>query len=62
LSVSQWLKLALSGVIEGQDEAAFRDRIMFHLLFTDKALDGLLTAQTETRAIVPNFPTNPHLT
>jgi hypothetical protein len=35
---------------------------MFYLLFTDKALDGLLTAQTETRAIVPNFPKNPHLT
>jgi hypothetical protein len=47
MSVSQWLKLAVIGVIEGQDEAAFRDRIMSHLLFTSTALDGLLSAQAD---------------
>ena len=47
MSVSQWLKLAVIGVIEGQDEAAFRDRIMSHLMFTSTALDGLLTVQAD---------------
>lgn len=47
MSVSQWLKLAVIGVIEGQDETAFRDRIMSHLLFTSTALDGLLSAQAD---------------
>lgn len=44
MSVSQWLKLAVIGTIEGQDEAAFRDRLMSHVLFTSAAADGLLMA------------------
>jgi hypothetical protein len=47
MSVSQWLKLALIGTIEGQDEAAFRDRLMSHVLFTSAAADGLLMAQAD---------------
>jgi hypothetical protein len=45
MSVSQWLRLAVIGTIEGQDEAAFRDRLMSHVLFTSAAADGLLMAQ-----------------
>lgn len=47
MSVSQWLKLAVIGTIEGQDEAAFRDRLMSHVLFTSAAADGLLMAQAD---------------
>jgi hypothetical protein len=47
MSVSQWLKLAVIGTLEGQDEAAFRDRLMSHVLFTSAAADGLLMAQAD---------------
>jgi hypothetical protein len=47
MSVSQWLKLAVIGVVEGQEETVFRDRIMSHLLFTSTALDGLLSVQAD---------------
>jgi hypothetical protein len=47
MSMSQWLKLAVIGMIEGHDEAAFRDRLMTHLLFTSAAVDGLLVASTD---------------
>ena len=42
MSVSQWLKLAVIRTIEGHDEAAFRDRLMFHLIFASTAAEGLL--------------------
>jgi hypothetical protein len=47
MSVSQWLKLAVIGTIEGHDEAAFRDRLMIHLLFTSAAVDGLLVVSAD---------------
>ena len=47
MSVSQWLKLAVIGTLEGQDEVAFRDRLMSHVLFTSAAADGLLMAQAD---------------
>lgn len=47
MSVSQWLRLAVIGTIEGQDEAAFRDRLMSHVLFTSAAADGLLMTQAD---------------
>ncbi|WP_088308681.1 hypothetical protein [Novosphingobium sp. B 225] len=47
MSVSQWLRLAVIGTLEGQDEAAFRDRLMSHVLFTSAAADGLLMAQAD---------------
>lgn len=47
MSVSQWLKLAVIGAIEGQQEAAFRDRVMAHLLFTSTAIDGLLSSSAD---------------
>ncbi|MFM8691705.1 MAG: hypothetical protein ACKODC_04810 [Limnohabitans sp.] len=47
MSVSQWLKLTVIGTIEGQNEAAFRDRVMAHLLFASTAMDGLLTASAD---------------
>jgi hypothetical protein len=47
MSVSQWLKLAVIGTIEGRDEAAFRDRLMSHVMFTSAAADGLLMAQAD---------------
>jgi hypothetical protein len=47
MSVSQWLKLAVIGAIEGQDEAAFRDRLMNHLIYASTAADGLLLAHAD---------------
>ena len=47
MSVSQWLKPAVVGTIEGQDEAAFRDRLMFHLIFASTAAEGLLLAHAD---------------
>jgi hypothetical protein len=47
MSVSQWLKLAVIGAIEGQDEAAFRDRLMSQVLFAATATEGLLLAHTD---------------
>lgn len=44
MSVSQWLKLAVIEKVEGHDEAAYRDRLMVHLLFASAAADGLLVA------------------
>lgn len=47
MSVSQWLKQVVIATIDGQAEAAFRDRVMFNLLFNTVALDGLLTVQAD---------------
>jgi hypothetical protein len=47
MSVSQWLKLAVIGTIEGHDEAAFRDRLMSQVLFAPTAAEGLLLAHAD---------------
>jgi len=47
MSVSRWLKLAVIGAIEGQDEAAFRDRLMNHLIYASTAADGLLLVHAD---------------
>jgi hypothetical protein len=47
MSVSQWLKQVVIATIDGQAETAFRDRVMFNLLFNTVALDGLLTVQAD---------------
>ena len=47
MSVSQWLKLAVIGTIEGHDEAAFRDRLMSQVLFAATATEGLLLVHAD---------------
>lgn len=47
MSVSQWLKLTVIEKVEGQGEAAFRDRLMSNLLFVTVATDGLLLAHAD---------------
>ena len=44
MSVSQWLKQVVIGTLEGGDEAAFRDRLMSHVLFASTGVEGLLIA------------------
>ena len=47
MSVSQWLKLAVIEKVEGNDEAAYRDQLMSHMLFATAAAEGLLLAQAD---------------
>lgn len=47
MSVSQWLKLAVIGTIEGHDEAAFRDRLMSQVLYAATASEGLLLVHAD---------------
>ena len=47
MSVSQWLKIAVIGTIEGHDEAAFRDRLMSQVLFAATASEGLLLVHAD---------------
>jgi hypothetical protein len=47
MSVSQWLKLAVIEKVERNDEAAYRDQLMSHMLFATAAAEGLLLAQAD---------------
>lgn len=47
MSMSQWLKLAVIEKVEGNDETAYRDQLMSHMLFATAAAEGLLLAQAD---------------